>query len=328
MVMKNLESLERKHRELAAARPLPPEAVRNLNDWLRVELAYTSNAIEGNTLTRAETAIVLEKGLTISGKPLKDHLEATNHAAAYDWMMGLIAKKSKAVDEATVLEIHRLVVLGLQADAGAYRDVRVRIAGSNVIMPNAAKVPALMRVFGDWLSQRHKTHPALLAAEAHYRLVTIHPFTDGNGRTARLLMNLILLRHGYPPAIIRPADRLRYIRSLEQAQLGGSVDAFEDIIGEALERSLDLYLKAVRGDKTPVMLVPKRGALMTIGELAKQCGESVPTVRFWVKEGLVAVASKTDAGYQLFGPEMIARVQQIRAYQDQRLTIAEIRERL
>jgi len=327
--MKNIKTLSQKHKELMAARPLPPEVTRNLNEWLRVELTYTSNAIEGNTLSRAETAVVLEKGLTISGKPLKDHLEATNHAAAYDWVMGLIKKKPHQIDEKTILEIHRLVLKGIHDDvAGRYRDVPVRIAGSTVILPNAAKVPVLMRELSTWLANKPDIHPVELAAQAHYRLVTIHPFTDGNGRTARLLMNLILIQSGYPPAIIRPKDRLRYIRGLEQAQLGGSIEDFDDFIGEAAERSLDIYLKALDKDDLPIQVKAKSGRLMKIGELAKQTGETVPTLRFWLKEGLLACAQRTESGYQLFDKTMIARAKHIRTLQERRLTLSEISERL
>lgn len=329
MVMMNLEILTKKHKDLRAARPFPPEIVRNLEAWLRVELAYTSNAIEGNTLSRAETAVVLEKGLTISGKPLKDHLEATNHAAAYDWVLGLIKKKPHQIDERTILEIHRLVLRGIHDEAaGQYRHVPVRIAGSAVILPNAAKVPLFMRDLSAWLGSKPRIHPVELAAEAHYRLVTIHPFTDGNGRTARLLMNLVLMQAGYPPAIIRPKDRLRYIQGLEHAQLGGSVDDFYNFIAAAVERSLDLYLTALRQEEAPLLRIPKRGALMKIGELAKQTGATVPTLRFWMKEGLLTCAQRTESGYQLFDKDMIARVKRIRRFQERRLTLAEIRTQL
>ncbi len=326
--MKNVKSLTQKHKELKAARPLPPEVIRNLNEWLRVELTYTSNAIEGNTLSRAETAVVLEKGLTISGKPLKDHLEATNHAAAYDWVLSLIKKKPYQIDEKIILEIHRLVLKGIHDEAaGRYRDVPVRIAGSTVILPNAAKVPLLMKQLTTWLASKPKIHPVELAAQAHYRLVTIHPFMDGNGRTARLLMNLILMQLSYPPAIIRPKNRLRYISRLEQAQLGGSINDFDDFISAAVERSLDIYLRAVQQKETPIKLKPKSGRLMKIGELAKQTGESTATLRYWLKEGLIACAQRTESGYQLFDQAMLTRIKQIRMLQEKRLSLAEVREK-
>jgi len=228
-------------------RPLSNALVRNLNDWFRVELTYTSNAIEGNTLTRKETALVIEKGLTVGGKSLKDHLEATNHAKALDWVQEHIYLKSDQIQQQDILHIHKIILKGIDDDnAGHYRSVPVRISGSTVILPNFRKVPDLMEELIYWLHEPGNLHPIELASEAHYKLVTIHPFVDGNGRTARLLMNMILLMFGYPPAIIRNTERLAYIDSLEQAQLGGSKMPFFTIIKKAVDRSLDIYLKAVQ----------------------------------------------------------------------------------
>ena len=129
----------------------------------------------------------------------------------------------------------------------------VRISGSAVVLPNPRKVPNLMKGLAKWLKLPTDLHPVELAAEAHYRLVTIHPFTDGNGRTARLLMNMVLLMSGYPAAIIRKRDRLAYIYSLEKAQLGGPKDKYTKIVARAVDRSLDIYLKAVEGETIQVM---------------------------------------------------------------------------
>lgn len=323
-----IDTILEKYRMLAAARPLPPGTVNNLDAWFRVELTYSSNAIEGNTLTRAETAVVLEKGITVSGKPLKDHLEATNHAEALDWIQTLIRKKPKDITASTIMEIHRLVLKSIEPDAGIYRRLPVRIQGSAVIMPNAAKVPKLMDEFIAWLHGPPKMHPVQLAAEAHYRLVSIHPFSDGNGRTARLLMNLILLQSGYPPAIIRPRDRLAYISSLEKAQLGGPIDDYERVFAKAVERSLDIYLKAIRNDELPQPSASINRGLLKIGELAKRAGLPVATIRFWQKEGLIKSTYRTESGYAMFAPDMIERIKMIQRLQDQRYSLAEIREKI
>jgi hypothetical protein len=134
--------------------------------------------------------------------------------------------------------------------------------------------------------------------------------------------------NSYPPAIIRPKDRLSYIRALEQAQLGGSIDDFENVIAKAIERSLDIYLKAIRQEEPAVSVTPKRGILLKIGELAKLTGETVPTIRFWLKEGLLRAAQRTPSGYQLFDRNMIERIKQIHALRDQCLTVAEMRDRI
>ena len=320
------ESLTDKKKRLDGFRPLPDTLVRNLDDWFRIELTYTSNAIEGNTLTRRETALVVEKGLTVGGKSLTEHLEAHNHAHALDWLKEQVKRKPNSLTEKDILHIHNIILKGIDdANAGHYRSVPVRISGSAVVLPNPLKVPDLMHEFVEWLQHGGHLHAIELAAEAHYRLVTIHPFADGNGRTARLLMNMILLMSGYPAAIIRKRDRLAYISSLEKAQLGGSKDDYMKIIAKAVDRSLDIYLKAANSEDAEQ---PESDVLLKIGELAKQTGESHSTIRHWTKEGLLEVAEVTEAGYQLYAPDMIERIKQILALKEQRLTLQEIKNTL
>lgn len=319
--------LTQKKQALDAFRPLPPELVRNLDDWFRVELTYTSNAIEGNTLTRRETAVVIEKGLTVGGKSLKEHLEATNHSHALDFMHSLVKKTPVLLSEQDILFIHAIILKGIDDEnADHYRRVPVRISGSAAIMPNPHKVPDLMHEFQLWLTSKQDLHPVAFAGEAHYRFVSIHPFVDGNGRTARLLMNTLLLMYGYPPAIVRKRDRLTYVGALETAQLGGSKEPYEKLIAKAAERSLDIYLKAVKGESSDDDLDSDN--LLKIGELARAAGETVPTIRYWTKEGLLDVAEVTESGYQLYAPEMVQRCEQIKKLKEARLTLMEIRERL
>ena len=240
----DLKRLTQKKQKLDSYRPFPDAVERNLEDWFRIELTYTSNAIEGNTLTRQETALGVEKCLTEGGKSLKEQLEATNHAKALDWIKDLVRLKYTTITEKDILGIPAIILKGIDdKNAGFYRRIPVRIAGSSVVLPNPLKVPELMKEFVKWLQEEKSLHPVELAAEAHYRLVTIHPFIDGNGRTARLLMNFILTIHGYIPAIIQKDERLAYINSLEKAQLGGSKDDYFEIIVKAVDRSLDIYLE-------------------------------------------------------------------------------------
>jgi len=241
----NYNIVTQKKEQLDALRPLPKELINNLNEWFRVELTYTSNALEGNTLTASETALVLEKGVTIGGKTLQEHLEATNHAKAFDYIMNFVKQSPAAITEKDIVHIHDIILKNIDdANAGHYRNCAVRIAGSRTVLPNPLKVPELMTQFIDWLNNT-KVHPVELAAQAHYKLVTIHPFVDGNGRTARLLMNLILLMHGYPPAIIPLSERAHYINALEQSQTGGSINDYLNLIIKAVENSLDIYLNAL-----------------------------------------------------------------------------------
>lgn len=317
------EKLIRKKSELDAYRPLPPALVKNLDEWFLVELTYTSNAIEGNTLTRAETALVVEKGLTVGGKTLKEHFEAHNHARAFDWVKSQVSKPIGDIGENTILQIHKFILEAIDdTNAGYYRNIPVRISGSPVILPNPRKVPTLMSDFIVWL-HTSKQNPIELTALAHYKLVTIHPFVDGNGRTARLLMNLILMIQGYPPAIIRPEDRLEYIKTLENAQMGGSLDKYIALIARAVERSLDIYLKAVKGQDAAQS--ENTTELMKIGHLAAKTNTPVSTIRFWVQEGLLEIASSTASGYWLFQIDAIAKVEKIKELQQNRFTIREIK---
>ncbi len=243
-----LQQLTVKKKELDKFRPLPSELVKNLEQWYKVELTYTSNAIEGNTLSRIETALVVEKGLTIEGKTIQEHLEAINHSHALGFIKSLASKKRQQLKEDDIIDIHKLILAKIDdTNAGRYRRVPVRIAGSTVVMPNAAKVPELMNRFIEWLVSDLKLHPVTIAAEAHFRLVSIHSFIDGNGRVARIFMNLLLMQEGYPPAIIRKEERHSYINAIEKAQLGGTLDDFLALVYQAVGRSLDIYLESCKG---------------------------------------------------------------------------------
>ncbi len=322
----NYEKLTAKKKQLDGLPPLADRLVRNLDDWFRVELTYASNAIEGNTLTRHETAMVVEKGISVGGKSLTEHLEAVNHVAALDWVRAQVRRKSSRVTQKDILHIHTLILKGIDdSNVGQYRSVAVRISGAAVVLPNPRKVSALMDAFAKWLGASKKRHPIELAAEAHYRLVSIHPFVDGNGRTARLLMNMILLMSGYPPAIIRKRDRLVYLNALEKAQLGGAKDDYDKIIMAAVNRSLDIYIKAANGEDAEQSASDK---FLKIGALAKQAGESNATIRHWTKHGLLEIAEITDAGYHLYDVDMIERIKEIHALKTQRLTLNEIKEGL
>ena len=216
--------------ELDRLRPLSAEALAQLQRYYDVELTYTSNAIEGNTLTRRETAEVIEHGITVGGKSLRDHLEAVDHYEAVRGMRALAAG-SGALGEDTVGELHRR-----------------RIAGSRATFPNPVKIPALMEAFGAWLAAAEPT-PAS-AFEAHFRLTAIHPFGDGNGRTARLLMNLMLIRGGYPPVAVRPEDRKPYLDALEHGSLAGDLGPFQAFLHGRLDATLEEYVSAL-GEALP-----------------------------------------------------------------------------
>ena len=245
-----LERLDAKKRQLDTLRPLPVAAVNRLKEQILVEWIYNSNAIEGSTITLHETKLILETGLTIGGKSLREHFEVINHRDAIEYVEGL-AKADDPIAPFHVCQIHKLVLTRIEDDsAGNYRTIQVRIAGAAHTPPEAWLVPQQMDEWGGWLSQNSDLHPVELAAQAHHRLAAIHPFVDGNGRTARLVMNLLLMRQGYPPTVILRTNRQQYYRVLAEADAGKPAPLV-NFVGRAMERSLTLYLEACTTQLAP-----------------------------------------------------------------------------
>lgn len=215
-------------------RPLAPDEVKELDAYFRIGVTYTSNALEGNSLTLSETKVLLEDGITVGGKPIRDCYEATGHAQAYDYMLGVARGGPLVFREEDILRLHALFYSGVDPDrAGRYRTGQVFITGTEYVPPAAEEVPGQMAALVGELNEKMDTlHPVRLAAYAHRRLVDIHPFQDGNGRTARLLMNLILVNRGYCIVSIPPILRHDYITALQQAQRssGPSDTAFIKLI--------------------------------------------------------------------------------------------------
>ena len=237
-----LSRIQEKKSRLDALRPLPTAAVQNIKNSLTLEWTYHSNSIEGNTLTLQETKMVIEDGLTIRGKSLREHFEAVNHHEAIELVEQLAAKQyvMKAVD---ILNVHALVLQKIEREyAGRYRNAGVRISGANFAPPNALKVDDLMDDLIHWVNDETNTLDTVIkAAIFHHRFVWIHPFFDGNGRTVRLMFNLLLMKAGFPPAIILKNDRKKYYDALNKANKG-DYGKILLLVLQALERSLDIYL--------------------------------------------------------------------------------------
>ena len=235
---------------------LAPDVLYRIRKHFRIKNIYHSNAIEGNVLDVGETRQVVEHGLTITGIPLKDQAEARNLSHALDYLEDLASNREKPITETDIRQLHGLVLSGLSDQAGAYRSVPVAISGSDYEPPGPETVPASMADFGRWLSavtalgdHSFATVSGLLAAAvAHTWFVTIHPFIDGNGRVARLLMNLVLMRYGFPIAIVSKEDRLRYYDALEESQ-ASDLTPFMDLMTECIEESLEEYEVAAKEQK-------------------------------------------------------------------------------
>lgn len=246
-----LARLNRKKALLDALRPLPSAAVSRLNEQLTIEWTYHSNAIEGSTLTLRETQLIIETGLTIGGKSLREHFEVINHKEAIDYVKAL-ATGAEPLNAFQVRQIHKLVLTGIDdANAGQYRNLPVRIGGARHQPPESWEISLLMTQWAEWLhGDALALHSVERAALAHHRLAAIHPFIDGNGRTARLVMNLLLLRDGYTPTIILRENRAQYYRVLAEADAGREAP-IANFVGRAVERGLTLYLDACTPQRGP-----------------------------------------------------------------------------
>ena len=238
--------LVEKKKTLDDLRPLPETILKRLKSQLEVEWIYHSNAIEGSALTLRETQLIIEEGIAIGGKSLREHFEVINHQEAIKHVESLIEKKS-ILSSYQVRQIHNLVLSGIEDEfAGAYRETDVRIVGANHVPPEPWEIPRLMGEWSDWLQEAlRKNHIIITASIAHHKLVAIHPFIDGNGRTARLIMNLILMQNGYPPTVIMRSDRQQYYSVLSQADAGND-EAVINFVARAVEKSLTLYLNAFK----------------------------------------------------------------------------------
>ncbi len=218
-----------------------------IKDFYKVPNVWSSNAIEGNTLTEDETAIILRDGVTVGQHTLGEVFEAIGGGKAYDYMFTLI--ESKTISKDDILHFHELVTFGQpELQPGKLRNVDVIIAGLDESLPPYQDVPALFEEFAKWLSESgNNEEPIGFASEAHARLVSIHPFRDGNGRVSRLVMNTILLQHGYLPVSIPPIFRHDYISALQSYRLGkGKLDSFIDFIAKTELQTQKDFMRLLR----------------------------------------------------------------------------------
>ncbi len=233
--------LEKKKR-LDAQRPLPPSEVRKIQQQMQIEYIYNSNAIEGNTLNLRETQLILEEGVTIDNKSLREHLEVKNHPNAIKYIEKITNKPLK---EEHILSLHQIIMKGIENEAGRYRAAEVRIAGASFIPPPAYEALHLIAELIHWYNENpDELRPMEMATVFHHRFVHIHPFHDGNGRVGRLLMNLALMHNGYPMTMILNVDRKKYYHTLRKAD-NGDLIPLVSFVASAVERALDVFLRAI-----------------------------------------------------------------------------------
>ena len=247
-----LEYIDSLKNEINGYRPLSKELVKGLKQVFDVDFTYNSTAMEGNTFSFQETKILLLEGITIGGKSMREHFEIINHKEAIDYIEELAHKKTTELTKTDIFNIHSTILQKIDPkNAGKYRDVPVYVNlkdGAKHIFCDPIKIIDEMDIYFDWLFSEKKEHPVIIAAKGHTRFVSIHPFLDGNGRTARLIMNLLLLQNGYTPIIIRNKERVNYLDAIERWQQHNSKEDFYKIILKYEEESLENYLETIKNN--------------------------------------------------------------------------------
>lgn len=280
--------LAEKKARLDRYRPIAPAIVRRLHDDLRVLLTYHSNAIEGNTLSLRETQLVIEHGITVGGHSLREYLEATNHAEAFAYLTELVDQRTPITTE-TILELHRLTMAKILEGAGAFRRGAVSIRGARLTPPPASQVANLMAEWVAWVKGSGQEYePIVRAAIAHHGFEAVHPFDDGNGRTGRLLLNLMLMREGYPPALLLRDWRVGYIQALAAADTGNYAP-LTNLIGRAVEGGLDLYLAACEAEP--------ESEYLRLSELAERTGYAAAHLGWLIRKGRLEAVKRGGRWY-------------------------------
>lgn len=273
---------------LDSHRPLSSSLIKKLHENMEIAYTYNSNAIEGNTLTLQETRLVIQEGLTVSGKSLIEHLEAKNHPKAIAYIENMIDNKIK---EQNILELHNILFTGYCENPGNYRNSQVYITGSDFMPPPAFEIPELISSLVEWVNNNpQELRPIELAALFHHKLVSIHPFDDGNGRIGRLIMNLLLIKKGYPLTVVKQVDRKKYYDSLKKAD----AENFRPLVNftaRCVEQSLDIYLQAIEPSN-------RKNKLLSLSEASKLTPYSQEYLSLLARRGVIG-AIKVGRNWQV-----------------------------
>jgi Fic family protein len=275
----HMRILEKRNRLVQSK--ISSDVIRNLEEHMQVEFVYNSNSIEGVTLSRGETELAI-RGMTVQGKSIADVLAAQNHPQAIQLVQDLILENKK-LSERDILDIHKAIMSGIMSTAGEYRRYDVHIVGASFAPPPPYQIQEEIKQLLEFVNENPaELRPVELAAHAHYYLAWIHPFDDGNGRMARLLMNLILLKNRYPFAIVRKVDRKKYLDTLDAVSSRGAFEPFLIYIARCVEQTLDLYLNVIARSKGR----PKE-KLRTLSELAKGTPYSAEYLSLQARKGVL-----------------------------------------
>lgn len=321
------DNLNAKKSELDKKPPLSAEVVEELRKKIELEIAYVGCYFDGSGLTCKEVAEVLYEDKTVSGHSLTEHIQVLNAAKVFESISELAKKVNHQIDDTDVKNIHRIVVRNLDDyNGGMYRGFVRNFQVGTHEMPDSVRVQRMMSDFGMWLFSARTLHPAAIAAEAHLKLMSIQPFGRGNAAVSRTLMNLILMRHGYPPALFSRREKAEYWNTLEKAVFNNDREGYDKLICRAVNRALELHLNAT--EKKEVEEIEQDPYFLRIGQLSKECGERVSTLRYWTSMGLLETAGKTSADYTLYSSDVLPKIKKLKELKDQRYTLEEIRRKL
>ena len=321
------DNLNAKKSELDKKSPVSAEVSEELRKKIELEMAYVGGYFDGSSLTCRETAEILYEDKTVAKHSLTEHIRVLNSAKAFETIAELAEKVNHQIDDMDVKNIHRIVVRNLDDNnGGMYRGFVINFQTGTHEMPDSVRVQRMMNDFGMWLFSARTLHPAAIAAEAHLKLMSIQPFGQGNACVARFLMNLLLMRHGYPPAVFSRREKAEYWDVLEKAIFKNDREGYDKLICRAVNRAMEMYLKASR--TSVVEDIEQDPYFLRIGQLAKECGERVSTLRYWTNMGLLETAGKTSADYTLYSSDILPRIKQLKELKEQRYTLEEIRRKL
>lgn len=309
--------------KLGNFQPLSPEHAAKLDERYRIELSYASNHLEGSAFKKDDVELLVEKGLAIGGKSIVEHFKVLNYVLAWEYIKQLSTTiRRQQIGEKELFHVHQL--LSDRVDHSPDNDYRTSAISG---YPSPIEITALISGMFESLGQS-KDHPVQIAADFHQKLIDIQPFESENGHAARLMMNLVLMQEGYPPAIIAGKLRETYLRWLTGGSASQSKDAYYEMIYQAIKCSIDTFLDVVQPKSEEVQAIKPTKRLLKIGELARSVGETVPTIRYWTNEGLLSVKGHSKGGYQLYDRSMIDQAKNIRKLQNEdRLSISELKKR-
>ncbi len=321
------EELSVKKSELDGKTLLSAETLEKLRKKIELEMAYVGGYFDGSSLTCKETAEILYEDKTVEKHSLTEHIRVLNSAKIFEMISELAKKVNHQIDDSDVKNIHRIAVRNLDDNnGGMYRGFVINFQKGDHELPDSVRVQRMMNDFGMWLFSARTLHPAAIAAEAHLKLMSIQPFGQGNACVARFLMNLLLMRHGYPPALFSRREKAEYWETLEKAIFNNDREGYDKLICRAVNRALELHLNAT--EKKEVEVFDQEPYFLRIGQLAKESGERVSTIRYWTNMGLLETAGKTSADYTLYSSDILPRIKLLKELKEQRYTLEEIRRKL